>query len=76
MTNEDKQFLKQVFSNPQFYRLTQEILDEVKAAKVTYMRDCVRSGNFTEAARAEASACACEDFLLAVKARLEQPDQQ
>lgn len=76
MTTEDKRFLGEFFTNPQFEKVLSELLSEIKADNVTYMRDLIRSENLLEAARADAVACFCEDFFSAVKGRIAiSPDQ-
>lgn len=72
MTTEEAQLLKAAFDNASFKKALREVMDGVRNEMVGWMRDQVRIGNLTEAARADAVATFCEDFLLTVGARIEQ----
>lgn len=72
MTTEEAQLLKAAFDNLSFVRALGEIMHEIRDQEVEHMRTQVRSGNLTEAARADAVATFCDDFFLAVGARIDQ----
>jgi len=77
MTPDDKKFLREIASNPEFQRVFTLFTAEEKARQLDYMQDCIRQNppRFEEAIRSEASATTFGDMLQAILTETKPEDR-